>query len=436
MPPLLLYMEDDNNNRMLIHRVLQVENFDVISADNAQDGILMALKFLPDIILMDISMPTMDGYTATYALRQFPELDGIPIVAVTANVLAGDREMALKSGCDGYIPKPIDVDTFPDEIRTYLTDKLGYAYRQDLGDNLNHALGTDTENWYNTKPEDIFPLLGTHNKSTWTDYLRNQLAYGSQAIQGRAVVTLANWHTSDKEAPHQTTAGQRYFWEQVSESLTETTRRKTEIHWSHIARVALALTESNLEDSHKELELCMRSNDDLCREWALRILRVEKADNRLKLARIAMSDTDAHVRRVGVHILADGADREDLISLERALYDRDRQVRELAATGLANLPDYAGQASLIHALRTGQDNTAEVIPPALQQLNTTEAIDELVASLSYRRDVAVLRHIITALGHIDDKRCYQALRDLPEQDNPQLRTLITRLLNNHPARHE
>ncbi|MEO0561010.1 MAG: response regulator, partial [Chloroflexota bacterium] len=74
----------------------------------------------PDLILMDISMPGMDGLTATEQMRTMPELDHVPIVALTANVRDGDKEMTIEAGCDGYIGKPIDVDKFPDQISHYL----------------------------------------------------------------------------------------------------------------------------------------------------------------------------------------------------------------------------------------------------------------------------------------------------------------------------
>jgi len=434
MPPLLLYMEDDNNNRMLIHRVLQAENFDVISADNAHDGIKMALQFLPDIILMDISMPTMDGYTATNALRQFPELDGIPIVAVTAHALAGDREMALESGCDGYIPKPIDVDTFPTEIRTYLTDKLGYAYRDDLGTGLSKALGIDGENLQASTPQDLFPLLATHAKSSWVKFLVNQLSYGSQAIQGRAVIALALWHINDNSAPHNDTVGQRYFWSHVHDSLSDSTRFKAETYWSRVTKVASALTEGDTKAMHTALRLCMRSDKGECREWALRILDIERASKRLKLARKAISDTVAGVRTVAIDILVANVDEIDLPIFERALSDRDRYVREQSARGLATLPDDVGLPSLIHALRTGQDSIAEVIPNALALIGTEQAITELIDSLSYRRDIGVLRHIVTSLGQVNDDRCYQALQTLTQHDNPTVRELVAQCLKDHPAR--
>ncbi len=120
MPPRILYIEDNQENRMLVRRVLMVEGFEVIEVDNAHDGIEMALENPPDIILMDISMPGYDGLSATQKLRERPELDHVPIIAVTANVMKGDREETLRAGCDGYIPKPIDVDQFPEQVRSFL----------------------------------------------------------------------------------------------------------------------------------------------------------------------------------------------------------------------------------------------------------------------------------------------------------------------------
>lgn len=120
MVPRILYIEDNFENRMLVKRVLMAEGFEVIEAENAEIGIDLALEYLPDLILMDISMPHVDGLMATRHLRSLPELDHIPIIAVTANVMKGDREETLQAGCDGYIPKPIDIDRFPEQVMEYL----------------------------------------------------------------------------------------------------------------------------------------------------------------------------------------------------------------------------------------------------------------------------------------------------------------------------
>jgi two-component system, cell cycle response regulator DivK len=116
----ILYIDDEPNNRLLVRRILLVEGFHVTEADNAPDGIEKALANPPNLILMDISMPGMDGLTATKKIRTLPSIAKTPIVALTANAMTGDREMILNAGCDGYISKPINIDTFVDEIKQFL----------------------------------------------------------------------------------------------------------------------------------------------------------------------------------------------------------------------------------------------------------------------------------------------------------------------------
>lgn len=116
----VLYIEDKPDNRSLVRRVLMAEGMEVLLAATADEGIRLASENQPDLILMDINMPGKDGYTATDELRQITALEQVPIIALTANVMKGDREKSLSAGCDGYIPKPIDVDRFPDEVRTFI----------------------------------------------------------------------------------------------------------------------------------------------------------------------------------------------------------------------------------------------------------------------------------------------------------------------------
>lgn len=118
--PRILYIEDDPNNRLLVRRILLAEDIDVDEADNARDGIDKAAANPPDLILMDISMPGMDGLAATSAIRQMPTIAHLPIIALTANAMTGDREMILNAGCDGYISKPINIDTFVQDIMQYI----------------------------------------------------------------------------------------------------------------------------------------------------------------------------------------------------------------------------------------------------------------------------------------------------------------------------
>lgn len=123
--PRILYIEDNRDNRMLVRRILLASDNDFYleEADNAILGIEMALRNPPDLILMDVSMPDMDGLTATRHIRTLPELQDTLIVALTANAMEGDRERTLQAGCDGYIRKPIDVDKLPEEILYYLRSR-------------------------------------------------------------------------------------------------------------------------------------------------------------------------------------------------------------------------------------------------------------------------------------------------------------------------
>jgi len=116
----VLYVEDTFENRMLIRRILQADGFIVLEAESAHHALQVLETETPDLILMDINMPDMDGYTLTQQLRGIPRLGQIPIIALTANVMRGDRERTLAAGCDGYIQKPIDVDTFTDQLNRYL----------------------------------------------------------------------------------------------------------------------------------------------------------------------------------------------------------------------------------------------------------------------------------------------------------------------------
>ncbi len=118
--PRVLYIEDNRDNRKLVRRILQVEGFEVLEAGSAQEGLEMAEAQQPDLILMDVNMPMLDGLAATRLLRQNERVRRIPIVAVTANVMKGDQEKALEAGCNGYIAKPIDVDRFPGEVQFFI----------------------------------------------------------------------------------------------------------------------------------------------------------------------------------------------------------------------------------------------------------------------------------------------------------------------------
>jgi two-component system, cell cycle response regulator DivK len=117
----ILYVEDNPDNRNLIRRVLNAEGYMVVEASNADLAFNKLENESIDLILMDINMPDMDGYTLTAKIKKMDKYKNIPIVAVTANVMRGDREKSLEAGCDGYIQKPIDIDTLAQQIERFIT---------------------------------------------------------------------------------------------------------------------------------------------------------------------------------------------------------------------------------------------------------------------------------------------------------------------------
>ncbi len=116
----ILYVEDNPDNRSLIRRVLEAEGYAVVEAINAKQALEKLEGANVDLVLMDINMPEVDGYTLTARIKSIEKFSQIPIVAVTANVMRGDREKSLGAGCDGYIQKPIDIDTLSQQIERFI----------------------------------------------------------------------------------------------------------------------------------------------------------------------------------------------------------------------------------------------------------------------------------------------------------------------------
>jgi two-component system, cell cycle response regulator DivK len=116
----ILIAEDNDNNRYLTQFLLEQQGFTVVTAINGNDAIKTARTEKPDLILMDIQMPELDGYETTKLLQADNELKHIPVVGVSSYAMAGDREKAIESGFSGYIEKPINPETFCDEIKAYL----------------------------------------------------------------------------------------------------------------------------------------------------------------------------------------------------------------------------------------------------------------------------------------------------------------------------
>ncbi len=119
----ILHVEDNPDNRRLVRRILVGAGYEVLDAVDGLEGIEMAVREQPDLILLDINMPRFDGYEAAAAIRAFPTLQSSLIVALTAYTNSGDRERILTAGCNGYIAKPIDVDRFPQQVDEFLRGK-------------------------------------------------------------------------------------------------------------------------------------------------------------------------------------------------------------------------------------------------------------------------------------------------------------------------
>ena len=116
----ILYVEDNIDNRTLVRRILMAEGYNLLEAVNATEALATLKNTVPDLILMDINMPDMDGYTLTAKIKGMAGFESVPIIALTANVTRGDRERSLEAGCDGYIQKPIDIDTLSEQIERFL----------------------------------------------------------------------------------------------------------------------------------------------------------------------------------------------------------------------------------------------------------------------------------------------------------------------------
>ena len=121
----ILVVEDTEDNRQILRDLLGMAGYDMVEAHDGAEGVAKATEHKPDLILMDIQMPVMDGYEATRALKADPALQSVPVVALTAYAMPHEREQALAAGCAGHIEKPIDTSTFIATLHTYLLSPPG-----------------------------------------------------------------------------------------------------------------------------------------------------------------------------------------------------------------------------------------------------------------------------------------------------------------------
>jgi CheY-like chemotaxis protein len=118
----ILLIEDNEQNRYLANFLLRRRGHTVLEAKTGIEGLALAATARPDLILLDIQLPGMDGHAVASALKGDPGLKAIPIIAVTSYAMVGDREKCLAAGAEGYIEKPIDPDSFVDEVERFLPD--------------------------------------------------------------------------------------------------------------------------------------------------------------------------------------------------------------------------------------------------------------------------------------------------------------------------
>ncbi|KAF5418334.1 MAG: Chemotaxis protein CheY [Candidatus Methanogaster sp.] len=116
----ILVVDDNERNRYLVSFILDKNGFEVVTANDGVDGVETAREQRVNLIIMDIKMPRMDGYEATIRIKKLEGYQSVPIIALTSYAMAGDKKKAVAAGCDGYIAKPINPETFMDEIRMFL----------------------------------------------------------------------------------------------------------------------------------------------------------------------------------------------------------------------------------------------------------------------------------------------------------------------------
>ena len=122
MSRLILIVDDNENNRKLARDVLEFAGFSTVQASGGIEGVALAMEHEPDLVLMDIRMPDLNGTEALKLLRENPQTAEIPVVALTSSTMRGDEERFRAEGFDGYLAKPISVREFPDQVRSFLKE--------------------------------------------------------------------------------------------------------------------------------------------------------------------------------------------------------------------------------------------------------------------------------------------------------------------------
>ena len=119
----ILIVEDNMDTYELVHFILEKNGFETFLAVNGRDGVTAAQKQKPDLIIMDMAMPEMDGWTATAQIKRDKNLSSIPLLALTAHALPADRQRAMDAGCDEYITKPMDLDDLVETVQYWVKNR-------------------------------------------------------------------------------------------------------------------------------------------------------------------------------------------------------------------------------------------------------------------------------------------------------------------------
>lgn len=164
--PTILHIEDDPANRLLVRKLLTSDGMNVIDAENGLEGVRRALEIKPDLVLIDLNIPDLDGFEVALRLRSDPSLAGTPLVAITAE---GDRDTSLAVGCDGFIQKPIQARRFAEDVRGYLAGK-----RERPAQSTDGRLRAQSEKIVRHLEEKVAELVAANERLRSMDKLRKE----------------------------------------------------------------------------------------------------------------------------------------------------------------------------------------------------------------------------------------------------------------------